>query len=185
MPSAGQVRIGLSYRPPLVFVQSFLIMRSKEQLRFATTHRRGPRPKTTPTNPHTQLDQNAPAHLQAALFDHAGSLAGVRVGESGVSVPGARAFHLDNIQTVKRDAFLVEREFAHLHPPYDGSLHAALPPQLVQTAIDNGWAELHPLAGRFGLPSNIVMIYGPRDAEELSIVTELVNLSHAYATGVV
>src|SRR5688572_16654448 len=33
-------------------------------------------------------------------------------------------------------------------PPSDGSMHAALPPELVRPAIDAGWAELHPLAAR-------------------------------------
>ena len=33
--------------------------------------RSGPRPLTTDVNPHTQLDQNAPAELQDRLRDHA------------------------------------------------------------------------------------------------------------------
>ena len=61
---------------------------------FLDSRRAGPRPRTTPTNPHTQLEQNAPPHLQEKLFAIAQSLPGVVVGPSGVSVPGARAFHL-------------------------------------------------------------------------------------------
>ena len=53
--------------------------------------RAGPRPSTTPTNPHTQLTQNAPRDLQERVFSFASSLAGVVVGPSAVSVPGARA----------------------------------------------------------------------------------------------
>jgi len=55
----------------------------------------GPRPSTTEVNPHTQVDQNAPAGLQDQLRDHALSLPGVRAGTSNVSVPGAVAFFLD------------------------------------------------------------------------------------------
>ncbi len=77
---------------------------------------------------------------------------------------------------------MIGREFAHLHPPQDGSLHAALPPDIVKTAIANGWAERHPLAGRFGLPENVVMIYGPRDDDELRIVLELLGESYRYAS---
>ena len=76
---------------------------------------------------------------------------------------------------------MLEREFAHLHPPDDGSLHLSLPPAIVEAVIDNGWAERHPLAGKYGLPTNIVMVYGPRDEAELAIVEALVTASHAAA----
>jgi hypothetical protein len=151
--------------------------------RFAANRRLGAKPRTTSTNPHTQLDQNAPVDLQEAVFAHVSSLPGVRVGASHVSVPGARAFHLDGATNSKSDAFMVEREFAHLHPASDGSLHVALPPEHVELAISNGWAEYHPLAGRYGLPANIVMIYGPRDDDEFATVTELLDLSYRYASG--
>ena len=151
--------------------------------RFAASRRRGAKPLTTKTNPHTQLDQNASAGLQESVFAHVSSLPGVRVGESHVSVPGARAFHLDDATNSGGDAFMVEREFAHLHPPSDGSLHAALPTEHVELAISNGWAERHPLAGRYGLPGNIVMIYGPRDEDELATVMELLDLTYRRASG--
>jgi hypothetical protein len=148
---------------------------------FLTHVRRGRRPRTTSTNPHTQLDQNAPIALQEKVFEIGKSLAGVAAGQSLVSVPGARAFHLTGCAHSSHGAFMLECEFAHLHPPHDGSLHMTLPPKIVDTVIANGWAELHPLAGRYGLPTNIVMVYGPRDDEELSIVTDLLRASHAWA----
>ena len=40
---------------------------------------------------------------------------------------------------------MIEREFAHLHPLPDGSIHAALSPELVEEAIEQGWAEQHPV----------------------------------------
>jgi phospholipase/carboxylesterase len=109
-------------------------------------------------------------------------LAGVKVGQSLVSVPGARAFHLPGCDHARRDSFMVECEFAHLHPPHDGSLHMTLPPDLVDSVIANGWAERHPLAGKYGLPANIVMVYGPRDEEELAVVAELLGTSHGWAS---
>lgn len=140
------------------------------------------KPSTTKTNPHTQLDQNAPIALQEAVFSHMSGLTGVRVGKSYVSVPGARAFHLDAAKNGASDAFMIEREFAHLHPPDDGSLHVALPPEHVELAISHGWAERHPLAGQYGLPGNIVMIYGPRDDDELATVIEMLDLTYRYAS---
>jgi phospholipase/carboxylesterase len=148
---------------------------------YLATTRTGPKPRTTPTNPHTQLDQNAPVALQEKVFAAAQALAGVTVGRSLVSVPGARAFHLPSCHHPAPFGFMLEREFAHLHPATDGSLHMALPPAIVQHVIDNGWAERHPLAGKFGLADNIVMVFGPRDEGELTVVTALLRASHAGA----
>src|SRR5205085_5373248 len=105
----------------------------------------------------------------------------VIVGASLVSVPGARAFHLPGCRTPAPAGFMVGQEFAHLHPASDGSLHMALPPEIVDEVIANGWAERHPLAGKHGLPNNIVMVYGPRDDAELEITAALVSSSHAHA----
>jgi hypothetical protein len=148
---------------------------------YLEAKRAGARPRTTATNPHTQLDQNAPPALQEKLFAIARGLAGVVVGPSHVSVPGARAFHLPACRHPAEAGFMIEREFAHLHPPGDGSLHMSLPPAVVETVVENGWAEYHPLAGKHGLPGNIVMVYGPRDEAELQIVSALVRASHGYA----
>ena len=150
---------------------------------YLTRRRAGPRPSTTPTNPHTQLTQNAPTDLQERVFSLASGLAGVQTGPSLVSVPGARAFHLPAPDQAAREAFMVAREFAHLHPAGDGSLHMTLPPDVVDSVIETGWAERHPLAGQHGLPSNIVMVYGPRDADELEVVEALVRASHSLASG--
>jgi phospholipase/carboxylesterase len=149
---------------------------------FLRQRREGERPETTPTNPHTQLSQNAPPELQERVFGLAGSLDGVVVGPSGVSVPGARAFHLPAAGEAF-GAFMVGREFAHIHPASDGSLHMVLAPDVVQDVIENGWGERHPLAGQYGLPGNIVMVYGPRDEDELAVVEDLVRVSHAHAVG--
>jgi hypothetical protein len=150
---------------------------------FVVRRREGPRPTTTPTNPHAQLTQNAPPDLQERVFEMARSLDDVVVGRSVVSVPGARAFHLPTCPLGALGTFMIEHEFAHLHPPSDGSLHAVLPPDVVDTVIENGWAEKHPLAGQHGLPANIVMLYGPRDESELEVVQDLVRASWKLAHG--
>ena len=78
---------------------------------------------------------------------------------------------------------MVEREFAHLHPPPDQSLHMMLPPVLAVEAIDAGWAEQHPVARRGLIPANAVMVYAPRDDAERAVVEQLVRASHAFARG--
>ena len=57
--------------------------------------RTGERPRTTPTNPHTQLDQQ-PSELRwvEELARRVFSLPGVVEEPSGISVPGARALVL-------------------------------------------------------------------------------------------
>jgi hypothetical protein len=117
--------------------------------RFELPQRSGPQPATTRPSqthrsPHTQISQNAPAEMQERLFLRAASLAGVSVGDSLVSVPGARAFHLD--------------------------------PALARGPAEAFQREPHPVSGT-------LMIWGPRNAEELDIVWRLVCESYAYATG--
>lgn len=144
--------------------------------------RRGPRPETTRPSrerpfPHTQTSQNAPEHMQERLLRRVAALPGITVGESLVSVPGARAFHLDaQLAKGPAEAFQRRTEFAHLHPSQDGSLHATLPPDLYEEVLDKGWGEPHPISGT-------MMLFGPRDEEELEVLVRLVEASYAYATG--
>ncbi len=56
--------------------------------------RTGPRPHTTPSAPHIQLDQNAPAEMQAALRARVYALADVEERQTTVSDPRARAIWL-------------------------------------------------------------------------------------------
>ena len=111
--------------------------------------RRGPRPAISHSIPHQQTSDNAPSALQERLFAHVTGLDGATAGPSAITVPGARGFVLTPPLRGPADAFLVPaaREFAHLHPGYDGSLHLALPPALAADAIRQGWAVPHPWAG--------------------------------------
>jgi phospholipase/carboxylesterase len=140
--------------------------------------RRGPRPATNLEPPHSQISQNSPPELQEELFERAKALPGVTVGRSLVSVPGARAFHLDReLANGPAEAFQAKTEFAHLHPVHDGSLHLSLPSDVIQDAIDRGWGELHPLA------PGAMMVFGPRNREELEVVWRLVRASYRWARG--
>jgi hypothetical protein len=146
--------------------------------------RSGPPPDTGPAMPHQQLSENAPAPLQEELWRRMSSLEGVRTGRSGVSLPETRALHLEpELATGPPEAFMAGTEFAHLHGPQDGSLHMALPADLAREAIDRGWAELHPLARAGRLPETLVMVYGPRDEDELETVWGLVSASYENARG--
>lgn len=145
--------------------------------------RRGTRPATTETNPHIQLDQQPEGSEQRGrLAAHLFALPGVEERASLISVPGARALCLPGAVDAPPDAFLIDTEFAHLHPGRDQSLHVMLPPELVTEAVEAGWAEQHPVARRGDIPSNAVMLYAPRDDHERSVVTQLVRAAHEYAS---
>jgi hypothetical protein len=149
----------------------------------ALPRRPGPPPTTTPVNPHTQLDQQpTDPSVRSRLASIVFALPGVAERESLISVPGARALHLeDSLTSGPPEAFLINREFAHLHPGADESLHAMLPPELLEEAVATGWAEQHPVARRGLIPANAVMLFAPRDVDELEVVASLVQASYAFA----
>jgi phospholipase/carboxylesterase len=135
------------------------------------------RPSAERPGPHQQLSQNAPLELQEALFALGRSLPGVTTGRSLVSLPGARAFFLDpNLAHGPDAAFQAGTEFAHIHAPFDGSLHVTLPEQVAREVIVCGWGEPHPL--QKGL-----LIFGPRDEPELAVAWQLLRVSHLFACG--
>ncbi|UGT63380.1 luciferase family protein [Nocardia asteroides] len=152
--------------------------------RLGLPRRAGARPDTRPHNPHQQLSQNAPADLQEVIWTRMTALDDVAAGRSSVSLPDTRALHLrPRLAHGPGDAFLAGTEFAHLHGHADGSLHMCLPPAVAAEAVEQGWAELHPMARRGLLPASLTMVYGPRDEHELDVVWQLLHLSYAFARG--
>jgi Family of unknown function (DUF5519) len=91
----------------------------------------------------------------------------------------------DNLPSGPQEACMIGREFAHIHSILDDSVHAALPTEVAQEAISKGWAEQHPVARMGYIPQNVVMIYAPRDAQEIEVVAGLVDEAYRYASGVV
>jgi len=76
---------------------------------------------------------------------------------------------------------MLATEFAHVHPAPDFSLHLTLPEPRRTLAIAAGWAEPHPLAGYSGISELIVLLFAPRDTEELDIAKWLLEASWNYA----
>ena len=148
----------------------------------ALPHRAGPPPQVAWDIPQQQLSQNAPPSLQEELFERVSALPGVHGAPSLISVPGARAFTLPSARGPE-DAFLVPhgREFAHLHPTYDGSLHLALPPEQAADLVAHGWGVPHPWAGT-RLAAGFVMLFGPRTQDELETVLGVVATAHRHSS---
>lgn len=144
--------------------------------------REGPRPTTTTTVPHSQTDQLAKLEeregLSNLLAAQIAQLAGVITGGSRRAPPGTTGFHMQSHPPACAErAFLLGAEFAHVHTQDDGSLHTVLPEPLRSAAIDAGWAEPHPLAGMPTVSPDTVMIYAPRNVEEVRIVAGLVRVA--------
>ncbi len=135
--------------------------------------------------PHQQLtDQPGDPAVREELARHLFDLPGVVEQPSAVSVPGARALCLSGEEPAgPAEAFMVGREFAHLHPPPDYSLHLALPTAEAERAIALGWAEWHPLVAHGLMPRNVVMVFAPRDEEEAQAVEHIVRCSWRFARG--
>ena len=152
--------------------------------RLSLPQRRGPRPETTSQLPHSQLTQHGPEDIVAALHSWCFSLPHVDNEESGISVPGARALVLDDNCACNHKAFMIGREFAHIHPaPDSGSMHLKLSAEEADVVLAAGWGENHYLVSQGHYPPGLIMVFSPRDEEELDVVKAIVQRSYEFATG--
>ena len=144
----------------------------------------GPKPVTTPCAPHTQVSQTPDAASYRAFKDKAFDFPFVTRQPSRISVPGAEALCLKHGHGCScSEAFMVGNEFAHVHPPEDGSLHMMLPEDAVPKIIELGWAEPHPMATAGMIPQTAVMVFAPRDNLEIDTVLDLLRMSYDFACG--
>ncbi|HEY4457231.1 MAG TPA: luciferase family protein [Pseudonocardiaceae bacterium] len=142
--------------------------------RIWLSRRQGSPPLVSGPSPQEQITQNAPVALQERLVGLVAALPGVQVGPSYLATGGTRGFHLSPTRARgPANAFLAGTEFAHLHPCFDGSLHLVLPAEIAKDAIDAGWGVPHEAGS--GL-----LIFGPRDEEELAVVWALLRASFHY-----
>jgi hypothetical protein len=145
--------------------------------------RAGSRPRTSTEIPHSQLDQQPgdSRHVDAILAE-ARTWPAVQEQPSRISVEGARALVLDaGLAAGPTEAYLLGREFCHVHAHGDFSLHATVPLPLAAAAEQAGWAEPHFLVRTGQAPATVVMIYAPRDDHERDVVLRLVRASYEFA----
>lgn len=151
---------------------------------LALTPRPGPAPETLGRLPHSQLTQHGPDEIVDQLHAWCFALPHVDNQDSGISVPGSRALVLEPSVAGNPTAFMIGREFAHIHPkPDNGSMHLVLPVADVEEVKRTGWGEDHYLVTQGQWPPGLVMIFSPRDAEELAVATKIVARSYEFATG--
>jgi len=146
--------------------------------------RPGPRPATTTWEPHEQLDQLGSEEIWDELMRRALALPGVTGGPSKISVEGAQALFLDpSLAVGPPESFVIENEFAHMHPRPDSSWHLQLPLPLTVFAISAGWAEVHTTCWLGDAPANSVMLFSPRNEAEVEVIWDLVQESYRFAAG--
>lgn len=146
--------------------------------------RPGPAPKTLGQLPHSQLTQHGPDEIIEKLHAWCFALPNINNEASGISVPGSRALILQDGVPGNQAAFMIGREFAHIHPkPDNGSMHLVLSGDDVAAIKSAGWGEDHYLVTQGQWPSGLVMIFSPRDEKELTTVKQIVARSYEFATG--
>ena len=146
--------------------------------------RHGTRPATTSALPHSQLDQHGPDEVIEQLHDWCFALPDIANEHSGISVPGARALVVHDGVECNHDAFMIGREFAHIHPhPDSGSMHVKLEAADAKAVVEAGWGEDHYLVAQGHYPPGLIMVFSPRDTSELDVVRKIVARSYEYATG--
>ena len=146
--------------------------------------RQGPAPKTLGQLPHSQLNQHDPDEIVDALHTWCFALPNITDEDSVISVPGSRALVLRDGVPGNQAAFMIGREFAHIHPkPDNGSMHLVLSVDDVAEIKKTGWGEDHYLVTQGQWPVGLVMIFSPRDEDELSVVKQIVGRSYEFATG--
>jgi hypothetical protein len=151
--------------------------------------RRGAKPTTTGNEPHEQLDQLGPQELYQELQRRCFTrLPGVTEADSLISFPESRGLMLTKELAVGPPHSILWSdestfEFAHIHPFPDSSMHLQLPLELAVVAISGGWAEPHALIWQGFTPAQSVMVYSPRDEQDLESVWSLVEESYNFATG--
>ncbi|MEM7441475.1 MAG: hypothetical protein AAGA28_01445 [Pseudomonadota bacterium] len=151
--------------------------------KLTLTPRPGAAPQTLGRLPHSQLTQHGPDEIVEQLHSWCFALPHVANQDSGISVPGSRALVLKPGVAGNPNAFMVGREFAHIHPkPDNGSMHLMLPVADVEEIKRTGWGEDHYLVTQGQWPPGLVMIFSPRDEEELTVITKIVARSYEFAT---
>jgi|HubBroStandDraft_6_1064221.scaffolds.fasta_scaffold396842_1 hypothetical protein len=145
--------------------------------------RMGPRPKTRRSLPYLQLDQWPPADILDELIRRSLTLPYVHHWESRMATRGTSAMRLsEEAAHGPIEAFIDDHEFCHIHPLPEGTIHMVLPAPFRNQVVNLGWAEPHPLAGG-ACPETLVVVYAPRNRDELDTVWTLIHTAYDFAQG--
>ena len=143
--------------------------------------REGSRPSTSSEGPHSQTSDQSSPELWGRLLFLSRNLPHVIEGKSSVSPITSRALLFDDLQEIGRPESSLSPnpplEPVHIHGVHDTSIHLCLPKERATQVCELGWAEPH----KFADYDCEVMVYGPRNEDELQIVMTLIKESLAFA----
>lgn len=146
--------------------------------------RQGTRPTVSGIAPQRQIDQYGCPKVHLVFRDILTRCAEenptvLRVGSSCFEKQGLALFARSPINTT------CNGEICHVHAS-DKSLHLNLHPADAKVVLESGWGQRHPLArggwlGRY-VPREFLMVYAPRDEEELRVVSRIVEAAAWWVT---
>ncbi|KAF2110638.1 hypothetical protein BDV96DRAFT_603722 [Lophiotrema nucula] len=85
-----------------------------------------------------------------------------------------------DVPTMNPNASKIFYEVAHVHPS-ENSLHVYLSPKDARTVVESGWGEKFTVP--WIAPPSWVMVYAPRDEEEVEVVRGIVRAAVCFAVG--
>lgn len=152
--------------------------------KFTLPVRDGNPPQIGETIPQLQFSDLSPEHIRHQLWDWAfNTFDDVTEEDTRISVPTSRAMWLDEaVPAAHDDAFMPppgSREFCHMH--LDGSIHAVISNEAEDEVIAKNWGKRHPLYHSHGVKE--VIVYAPRNEEEIKVLQTVIAKSYEYATG--
>jgi glutathione S-transferase len=143
--------------------------------------RTGARPQISESIPHQQISDNPSPELHQQTRERFLALPGNDTGPSLISVKGATALFLSEGCPCNPAAVFRGREYAHIHPAYDGSFHMVLSQADCEEVLKKGWGELHPYARTGETQPTATMIYAPRNAAEIDVIMDIAAASQGFA----
>lgn len=146
-------------------------------------YRQGNRPNFARQWPCLQLDQTATEASFGALEVAIAAFPGVAAKDGPFGSPGI-GFTLDeDMARGQPEAFLGDGVWIALRPC--GSIHLSLRPEWAQKVVNRGLATVHPFARYMAgaVPPQSLVVYAPRDANELRVVVRICRAAYAYAVG--
>jgi hypothetical protein len=140
--------------------------------------RKGSRPKTLRGPLHIQCSGHGDREYIDQLVRDVLSWPHVEALADSSNPPTAIPFRFqENVATLESAPFISGRDFARVLMGAP-TIHLALPLECAHWAIVKGWAEPHYL-GSFGLlPAGVVIVYTPKDREELSVCYTLFHAAY-------
>lgn len=93
---------------------------------------------------------------------------------------GAAIYVNSDVPTINPSAHKIFYEVAHVHPA-ENSLHVHVSPRDARLVLKRGWGQ------RFSVtwlaPPSWIMVYAPRNEEEVEVVREIVRTAVCFAVG--